>query len=79
MPWPAPPSSRRSARAPAREDSAPPSAARSRFPPRSPNPVELYQANFFASWEIDLWGKIEAGHGSGPRRLSSVPKRSAGG
>lgn len=22
------------------------------------NPVELYQVNFFATWEIDLWGKI---------------------
>ncbi|HEX9080468.1 MAG TPA: TolC family protein, partial [Desulfuromonadaceae bacterium] len=22
------------------------------------NPSELYQANFFATWEIDLWGKL---------------------
>ena len=24
----------------------------------STNPSELYQVNFFASWEIDLWGKL---------------------
>ncbi len=31
------------------------------FPATAPNPVELYQANFFATWEIDLWGKIRRG------------------
>jgi len=28
------------------------------LPTGTPNPVELYQANFFATWEIDLWGKL---------------------
>jgi outer membrane protein, multidrug efflux system len=28
------------------------------LPATAPNPTELYQANFFASWEIDLWGKL---------------------
>jgi multidrug efflux system outer membrane protein len=28
------------------------------LPAGTPNPTELYQANFFASWEIDLWGKL---------------------
>lgn len=31
------------------------------FPATAPNPVELYQANFFATWEIDLWGKLRRG------------------
>ena len=31
------------------------------LPATSPNPTELYQANFFASWEIDLWGKLRRG------------------
>ena len=31
------------------------------LPAGTPNPVELYQANFFASWEIDLWGKLRRG------------------
>lgn len=26
--------------------------------PSATNPSELYQVNFFASWEIDLWGKL---------------------
>jgi multidrug efflux system outer membrane protein len=30
-------------------------------PATAPNPVELYQANFFATWEIDLWGKLRRG------------------
>jgi multidrug efflux system outer membrane protein len=28
------------------------------LPTGTPNPTELYQANFFVSWEIDLWGKL---------------------
>ena len=28
------------------------------LPATASNPTELYQANFFASWEIDLWGKL---------------------
>ena len=28
------------------------------LPAGTPNPFGLYQANFFASWEIDLWGKL---------------------
>jgi len=28
------------------------------LPASSPNPTALYQANLFASWEIDLWGKL---------------------
>lgn len=28
------------------------------LPGTAPNPTELYQANVFASWEIDLWGKL---------------------
>jgi multidrug efflux system outer membrane protein len=28
------------------------------LPAGTPNPVGLYQANVFASWEIDLWGKL---------------------
>jgi outer membrane protein, multidrug efflux system len=28
------------------------------LPATAANPTELYQANFFASWEIDLWGKL---------------------
>jgi len=31
------------------------------LPAASPNPTELYQANFFASWELDLWGKLRRG------------------
>jgi multidrug efflux system outer membrane protein len=31
------------------------------FPTTAPNPVELYQANFYATWEIDLWGKLRRG------------------
>lgn len=31
------------------------------LPASAPNPTELYQANVFASWEIDLWGKLRRG------------------
>jgi multidrug efflux system outer membrane protein len=31
------------------------------LPATAKNPVELYQANFFATWEIDLWGKLRRG------------------
>ncbi len=31
------------------------------FPATATNPVELYQANFIASWEIDIWGKLRRG------------------
>ena len=31
------------------------------LPSTVPNPVELYQGSFFASWEIDLWGKLRRG------------------
>jgi outer membrane protein, multidrug efflux system len=31
------------------------------LPATAPNPTNLYQANFFASWEIDLWGKLRRG------------------
>jgi outer membrane protein, multidrug efflux system len=31
------------------------------LPATAPNPVELYQANFVASWELDLWGKLRRG------------------
>ncbi len=37
------------------------SSGRSPSPPLSTNPVELYQGSFFASWEIDLWGKLRRG------------------
>lgn len=29
----------------------------SRLPASAPNPTALYQANFSASWELDIWGK----------------------
>jgi multidrug efflux system outer membrane protein len=32
-----------------------------RLPATAANPVELYQANFTASWEIDFWGKLRRG------------------
>ncbi len=31
------------------------------LPSTATNPVELYQGSFFASWEIDLWGKLRRG------------------
>ena len=31
------------------------------LPSTVPNPVELYQGSLFASWEIDLWGKLRRG------------------
>ena len=31
------------------------------LPASAPNPTALYQANFFASWELDLWGKLRRG------------------
>jgi outer membrane protein, multidrug efflux system len=31
------------------------------LPSTVPNPVELYQGALFASWEIDLWGKLRRG------------------
>ena len=31
------------------------------LPSTATNPVELYQGSLFASWEIDLWGKLRRG------------------
>jgi multidrug efflux system outer membrane protein len=31
------------------------------LPSTVPNPVDLYQGSLFASWEIDLWGKLRRG------------------
>ena len=31
------------------------------LPATAPNPTALYQANVFASWELDLWGKLRRG------------------
>jgi outer membrane protein, multidrug efflux system len=31
------------------------------LPATAPNPTDLYQANFFASWELDLWGQLRRG------------------
>jgi outer membrane protein, multidrug efflux system len=33
----------------------------SALPAASPNPTWLYQANFVANWELDLWGKLRRG------------------
>ena len=43
------------------------------LPASAPNPTMLYQANLFASWELDLWGRLRRATGGIFPRSAAAP------